>query len=98
MTDWNVPHSQGVADVVQKVVKRPAIIWIIWEVEVQVPLKSEFFQVSSLQLFKLQHSCEDHGLTCVSFFLDYRSGSVITTYFQRQTVDFVQKTVENFVG
>lgn len=90
-----MPHSQGVADVVQKVVKRPAIIW---EAEVQVPLKSEFFQVSSLQLFKLQHSCEDHGLTCVSFFLDCRSGSVITTYFQRQTVDFVQKTVENFVG
>ena len=92
MTDWNVPHSQGVANVVQKVVKRPAIIWIIWEAEVQVPLKSEFF------FFKLQHSCEDHGLTCVSFFLDCRSGSVITNYFQRQTVDFVQKTVENFVG
>lgn len=88
-----MPHSQGVANVVQKVVKRPAIIWIIWEAEVQVPLKSEFFQVSSLQ-----HSCEDHGLTCVSFFLDCRSGSVITTYFQRQTVDFVQKTVANFVG
>lgn len=33
----------------------------------------------------------------IYFILD-KSGSVITTYFQRQTVDFVQKTVENFVG
>lgn len=33
----------------------------------------------------------------IYFILD-KSGSVHKSYFQRQTVDFVQKTVENFVG